>query len=238
MDASAKKPAAGGEQDASMEEILHSIRQIIAEDDKGEKPPANNAAPAAAPSAAPAAAPSSPDVPGSDVLELTEMEMVKDDASAKPDNTNAPKLETPAPVAAAAPPAAAPATTDVLNKIEEALATPPPPAAAPAAAPAAETPAAAPAAAPPTAPAAAPADPLLSDQATAAAAGSIKKLQTATEPALPPLSTTPSPVFQSGNTVENMVMEILRPIIKHWLDANLPKIVERLVQLEIKRLSK
>ncbi|MFG1462916.1 DUF2497 domain-containing protein [Xanthobacter sp. DSM 24535] len=39
-------------------------------------------------------------------------------------------------------------------------------------------------------------------------------------------------------TVEDLVKEILRPMLKEWLDANLPAIVERLVRAEIERVSR
>lgn len=41
-----------------------------------------------------------------------------------------------------------------------------------------------------------------------------------------------------GKTVEQIAREVMRPLIKDWLDANLPEIVERLVQREIERLSR
>ena len=41
-----------------------------------------------------------------------------------------------------------------------------------------------------------------------------------------------------GKTVEQMAREVMRPLIKDWLDANLPEIVERLVQREIERLAR
>ncbi len=39
-------------------------------------------------------------------------------------------------------------------------------------------------------------------------------------------------------TVEDLVKEILRPMLKEWLDAHLPDIVERLVRAEIERVSR
>ena len=39
-----------------------------------------------------------------------------------------------------------------------------------------------------------------------------------------------------GITVEDMVREALRPMLKTWLDENLPPIVERLVRAEIERV--
>ena len=42
---------------------------------------------------------------------------------------------------------------------------------------------------------------------------------------------------QKDRTVEDLVKEILRPMLKEWLDKNLPEIVERLVRAEIERVS-
>jgi hypothetical protein len=42
----------------------------------------------------------------------------------------------------------------------------------------------------------------------------------------------------SGRTVEELVSELIRPMLKTWLDDNLPAIVERLVRAEIERLSR
>lgn len=39
-------------------------------------------------------------------------------------------------------------------------------------------------------------------------------------------------------TVEGLVQELLKPMLKEWLDENLPKMVERLVREEIERLTK
>ena len=41
-----------------------------------------------------------------------------------------------------------------------------------------------------------------------------------------------------GRTVEDMVREMLRPLLKAWLDQNLPPLVERMVRAEIERLSR
>lgn len=41
-----------------------------------------------------------------------------------------------------------------------------------------------------------------------------------------------------GHTVEDLVRELLRPMLKEWLDANLPGIVERLVRQEIERIGR
>ena len=42
----------------------------------------------------------------------------------------------------------------------------------------------------------------------------------------------------SGRTVEQFIEDIARPMLKEWLDENLPPIVERLVQKEIQKISR
>ena len=42
----------------------------------------------------------------------------------------------------------------------------------------------------------------------------------------------------SGRTVEQFIEDIARPMLKEWLDENLPAIVERLVQKEIQKISR
>jgi len=42
----------------------------------------------------------------------------------------------------------------------------------------------------------------------------------------------------SGNTLEDLVRELLKPMLKSWLDENLPPIVERMVAKEIARLAR
>jgi cell pole-organizing protein PopZ len=230
------KGAKGGEEDPSMEDILQSIRKIIADDgDEGKdagaaKAPADNAKMANGQKTSTM----KDEVPGSDVLELTEM--VAEDGSVT-------SLKADAKPAEAAKPA------DVLNKIDEALAADKKPAAPVAtAAPVApvvvpETVAVAPVAAPPAPKPAAPApamatpvssDGLLSSEASNAAAAALKKLN---EPPAP-LVLTPSPQMASGNTVEAMVLAMLKPMVKEWLDTNLPIVVERIVEREVKKLTR
>ena len=43
---------------------------------------------------------------------------------------------------------------------------------------------------------------------------------------------------QNARTLEDLVEDMLRPMLKHWLDENLPSIVERLVRAEIERVSR
>jgi cell pole-organizing protein PopZ len=44
-------------------------------------------------------------------------------------------------------------------------------------------------------------------------------------------------LVQNGRTLEDLVREMLRPMLKTWLDDNLPSLVERLVRAEIDRVS-
>ncbi|MEI6729798.1 MAG: DUF2497 domain-containing protein, partial [Pseudomonadota bacterium] len=46
----------------------------------------------------------------------------------------------------------------------------------------------------------------------------------------------PSPKLRNGNNVEDLVLEALRPMLKDWLDVNLPTLVERIVEKEVKRI--
>jgi cell pole-organizing protein PopZ len=43
---------------------------------------------------------------------------------------------------------------------------------------------------------------------------------------------------QNGRSLEDLVCEMLRPMLKAWLDDNLPSMVERLVRAEIERVSR
>ena len=43
---------------------------------------------------------------------------------------------------------------------------------------------------------------------------------------------------RNGRTLEDFIGELLRPMLKTWLDENLPAMVERLVRAEIERVSR
>jgi len=45
-------------------------------------------------------------------------------------------------------------------------------------------------------------------------------------------------LVQNPRTLEDLVREMLKPMLKAWLDDNLPNIVERLVRAEIERVSR
>jgi cell pole-organizing protein PopZ len=67
--------------------------------------------------------------------------------------------------------------------------------------------------------------PLLSDQADEAVSAAFEALST-------------SLALQSSELAENAAREILRPLLKTWLDENLPSMVERLVRAEIQRVAR
>ena len=74
------------------------------------------------------------------------------------------------------------------------------------------------------------ADTLVAPAAAAAAAMSIGSLRRTLDAERQP------GIRGTGITVEEMVREELRPMLKVWLDENLPPIVERLVRAEIERV--
>jgi len=45
-------------------------------------------------------------------------------------------------------------------------------------------------------------------------------------------------LVHNARTLEDLVREMLRPMLKSWLDENLPSLVERLVRAEIERVSR
>jgi cell pole-organizing protein PopZ len=45
-------------------------------------------------------------------------------------------------------------------------------------------------------------------------------------------------LVQNARTLEDLVREMLRPMLKSWLDDNLPGMVERIVRAEIERVSR
>lgn len=177
--------AAEAQNEPTMEEILASIRRIIADDDA----PAGAAEPAAA---------------QDDVLDLTEF--------AEPE---------PEPVAAEAfdPFDDAPADTAPPQVIEDLMILD------------RDEPAPAPIPAPAPAPVAAPVgDGLLAAPAAAAASSAFSRLSS--------LGAAPIAVSGIGGmTVEALARELMRPMLKEWLDANLPAIVEAAVEAEVARVA-
>ncbi|MBP0463132.1 DUF2497 domain-containing protein [Roseomonas sp. PWR1] len=87
---------------------------------------------------------------------------------------------------------------------------------------------------PPPEPQAAPpalsADALLAPAVAAAAAASVSQLVRAVA------NERGSAVHRGGPSIEDVVREELRPLLKEWLDQHLPAIVDRLVRSEIERV--
>lgn len=216
-----------GEEDLSMEEILQSIRRIIADDDEGGKDKSANSTTTNG-----AGANRVGDIAdaASNILELTDM--IEDDGSITNLKENATKADT---------------TIDVLKNIDAALVPEIP--AAPTLASKEEKPevvvpevkTATPATSAPETKNVAEIsnneiDSLLSKTAEAATVSALSKLKIPDDKPMQP--TTPSPEFRSGSTVEDLVEELLKPMMKDWLDNNLPAIVERIVEREVLRLTR
>jgi cell pole-organizing protein PopZ len=200
--------ASGAAQDPSMEDILASIRRILSEDEQ----------PAAKPSAAPPAEP--------DVLPLDESMLVAEppDTAAKPDPEPPPAIDQ------------GTALVEAISARGEPLDVVPVVAPADEPPPAATQPAPPPAAPPPPAPVhSAPPGPdrLIAPEAEAATATSLNTLLRTLESGR---QSPPVAVWRGGPTLEDMVREEIRPLLKAWLDQNLPPMVERLVRAEIERV--
>ena len=207
----------------SMDEILSSIRKIIAEDEVEESPADAPAEPeAAAPALEDAEAEAEAD---DDILELTE-----DDEVAVEDEP-ATDIVDDAPAPAEPEPAASEMESDPFELEEPPLeadqAAAPPPEAETGAAPAApeERPEASADAAVMTSEMT---EVLLDSGTATAASGALQRLSAAMSPgaALP----------EGDRTIEAFLADLVRPELKAWLDQHLPGLVERIVEREIKKL--
>lgn len=186
---------AAKDQEQSMEDILQSIKRIIAEEGKadgGSEPPAapavsprNTAEPV--PEAQPPAGAPVTSGAGSDILELTDILPADESESAS------------------------------TFSVEEVMAIPRPEPVKPAAA--------------------ATQGGLVSDDTLVSAAASLRSLDRVSDSAASRHEPIASMPLRSGMTVEDLVIEALRPMLRSWLDANLPQLVERLVDREIRRIS-
>ncbi|MGQ3068383.1 MAG: DUF2497 domain-containing protein [Brevundimonas sp.] len=83
-------------------------------------------------------------------------------------------------------------------------------------------------------------DSLVGDSAAASAASAFAGLAASFRKPEPAAAAPGGPdlTFASGSTVEAMVAEMLRPLLKEWLDANLPGIVEAQVRKEVERIAR
>ena len=223
-------------QEPSMEEILASIRRIIADDDANKtaprpaEPPQDAApAPAARPAPPPQAPPPAPP-------RVTPPEPSLDQAEAA-DSEPDPDLEPMADVEDQA--------SDILDLTEQMAAPMPQPAPAPKPAPQFRTIDGSfdvsydeerPAPQMPLPEARAPSE----DNQYRAEARSNQLLSSVTSAAVDSAFNTlaQTVLVQNARTLEDLVREMLRPMLKAWLDDNLPGMVERLVRAEIERVSR
>ncbi len=74
---------------------------------------------------------------------------------------------------------------------------------------------------------------LLSESAAAAATGAFAKLARSVAREEPQPGS-----GAEGPTIEAFLAELVKPMLKEWLDANLPAIVERVVEREVKKLAR
>lgn len=86
-----------------------------------------------------------------------------------------------------------------------------------------------------TAPAVAGEDELVSAASADAARQSLEALTAAIAPAV--TTAAAAPATAGGRTMEDVVIDALRPMLKDWLDSNLPPIVEAMVAKEISRIT-
>ncbi|KTE38985.1 MULTISPECIES: DUF2497 domain-containing protein [unclassified Sphingopyxis] len=78
------------------------------------------------------------------------------------------------------------------------------------------------------------AEELVSPASADAARQSLEALTAAVAPAVAAAVTAPA---AAGRTLEDVVTDALRPMLKDWLDANLPTMVEAMVAKEISRIT-
>jgi len=96
-----------------------------------------------------------------------------------------------------------------------------------------------------TAPPVAPAQPFIEDEAALvsataaqAATSSLTALSNTVEAERRASSPGFTPLGGGSRTLEEIVMELMRPMLKEWLDQNLPPVVERIVQREVERIAR
>ena len=210
-------------QEPSMEEILASIRRIIADDDGGKPKIEAKPEPAKAP---PKPAPPAPAPPAA---------MGQDDIDAMLAGLDEPAVEPPPPPP---PPEPEPEPEPDVLELTEAMMAPAAPAfrtieahqdvvfeeAEPEPPPRPRRPPEPPRAPPPRQSTGA--EPDIMSSATAAAVDSAFNALAHTV------------LVQNAKTLEDLVKEMLRPMLQHWLDNNLPTMVERLVRQEIERVAR
>jgi len=79
---------------------------------------------------------------------------------------------------------------------------------------------------------------LVEPGAAGVASSAFERLSQAVQDSVPPpIAQDPGPGV-GGRNLEDIVKEMLRPMLKEWLDKNLPPLVERYVEREIVRLTR
>jgi uncharacterized protein len=79
---------------------------------------------------------------------------------------------------------------------------------------------------------------LVESGAAGVASSAFERLSQAVQDSVPPpVAQDPGPGV-GGRNLEDIVKEMLRPMLKEWLDKNLPPLVERYVEREIVRLTR
>lgn len=240
-------------QNLSMDEILATIRRIIAEDEKSSSTPGSAAARPAAVPVPPAPVPPAPEAPqgvsngraagapreteqvsaeaagADDVLDLTDA--LNEDGSVR--HLAPPATASGAAALAPAPPLPEPAHTSPSAEIAAGTTTAEasPVNASPASASPGTDRAADPGPAPPEArPSGANDEQLVSELAALAAATAFGRLASVPR-------TRYEPPLVGNRPLDEIVCELLRPLLRTWLDEHLPGLVERLVQAEIAKIS-
>ena len=195
-------------QEPTMEEILASIRRIISEDDA----PAEAAAGAA--EAGPVDEPEAPSEASPALMDETpsmqEPETSEDDVLELTEAYQPPAAESIGDLDVSPVPEPEPFAAEPVS--ESAYAPEP---AAPSGSPAASY------------------DSLVGDSASASAASAFAGLASTLRKPEPM-----EPATGSGPTVDELARSLLRPMLKEWLDANLPAIVETQVRKEVERIAR
>lgn len=75
-------------------------------------------------------------------------------------------------------------------------------------------------------------EPLISSNAAAASTNAFARLAKAAAPE------EKRSASAQGITVDQLVVDLLTPMLRDWLDQNLPGIVERVVEQEVKKLAR
>ncbi len=81
-------------------------------------------------------------------------------------------------------------------------------------------------------------DRLVSDQTAQTATSALESLAHTVEVERRVAPTSFTPIGNGARTLEDMVLELLKPMLKGWLDENLTPIVERIVQKEVERIAR